>query len=451
MAAQRVPTSLVPPQAPEAEMAVLGAVMLDNQALLSVREVMGSDDFYAPANKVIFSTMLELDGAGTPIDLVTVQEALRSSGKLEGVGGVLYLTELLERVATAANADYYAKIVAEKARLRDLIRVTTSLTARCYEGPDDVEQFIDEAEQSIYDVGSTARPGRFRPLSELVIETWDELDAIHRGDRSRVGLLTGFKILDSMLGGLQPGNLIIVAGRPSMGKTALALDVLRYAALREKVPCALFSLEMSHFDIVQRMLSAEARVDSQSLRTGRLGSRGWDSLTRVVGSLSEAPVWVDDSAALSIMEIRAKARRLKAEHNIGVLMVDYLQLVSGGGRSESRQIEISDISRGLKALAKELAIPVVAMSQLSRKPEERHGSKRPQLSDLRESGAIEQDADVVLLLFRPGMYDKEKNEEGATELIIAKQRNGPTGIVHLFFEKTYTRFYPATSETMEPS
>jgi len=441
--------SPVPPHAPEAEMAVLGAIMLDNQVLASVAEFIVADDFYAPANQKIYAKMIDLDTEGTAIDLVTMQEALRTSGELDQVGGVIYLSDLLDRVATAANADYYANIIVQKSRLRELIRTTTRLTGQCYQGPEDVETFIDEAERSIFEIGNKSRPGRFRPLSELVIETWDELDAIHRGDRSRTGIRTGFPLLDDKLGGLQPGNLVIIAGRPSMGKTALALDIMRNVSLREKVPCAFFSLEMSQFDIVQRILSAEGKVDSHKLRTGRLGARGWDALGRVVGSVSEAPLWVDDSAGISIMEIRAKARRLKSESDIGMVVIDYLQLVSGGPRSESRQIEISDISRGLKSLAKELSIPVVALSQLNRKPEDRHGSKRPQLSDLRESGAIEQDADVVLLLFRPGMYDKEKSEEGPTELIIGKQRNGPTGIVKLFFEKTHTRFYPIASETAE--
>jgi len=285
VAGKAAKSTRVPPQAPEAEMAVLGAIMLDNDALLSVREVLEPDSLYSPANKTIYAAMLDLDASGTPIDLVTVQEALRASGRLEAVGGVVYLMEVLERVATAANADYYARIVADKARLRELIRVVDQIAAECYKEPDEVEQLLDEAEQAVYQVVKSARPGRFRPLKELVYEAWEELDAMHRGDRRRRGLLTGFKTLDDLLGGFLPGNLVIIAGRPSMGKTAFALDIMRHIALKEKVPCAFFSLEMSQFDIAQRMHSAEARVDSHKLRTGRLGDRGWDSLTRVAGFL----------------------------------------------------------------------------------------------------------------------------------------------------------------------
>lgn len=449
MKTERTLAGLVPPQAPEAELAVLGSIMLDRNALLTVQEILDEDCFYSPANRVIYRAMTEIQAQGAPIDLVTVQEALRASGALDGVGGVLYLTELLEHVASASNVDYYARIVAEKARLRELISVTTRITSACYQGPDNIERFLDEAEQAVYNVGQSRRVGRFRPLKELVAEALVELDAIHGGDRKRVGIPTGFPDLDDRLSGLHPGNLIIVAGRPAMGKTALALDIVRHVTVKERVACAFFSLEMSHFEIAQRLLSAEANVDSHRLRTGHMNENDWRAVTGVMGTLSEAPLWVDDSAGLSVAELRAKARRLKSEHNIGLVVVDYLQLVSAGRSSESRQIEISEISRGLKALSKELAIPVVALSQLNRKPEDRREGKRPQLSDLRESGAIEQDADVVLLIYRPGAYDRDE-DQGKTELIIAKQRNGPTGSVDLVFKPATTRFFSATSRTVVP-
>ncbi|MBN1423145.1 replicative DNA helicase [Candidatus Fermentibacteria bacterium] len=449
MRTERGSAGFVPPQAPEAELAVLGAVMLDRNALLTVQETLDGDAFYSPANRTIYSAMLGLQAKGVPIDLVTLQESLRAAGSLDAVGGLLYLTELLEHVATAANVDYYARIVAEKAKLRELIVVATRITSECYQGPDNVERFLDEAEQAVYKVGQSRRTGRFRPLKELVTEALVELDAIHGGDRKRSGLATGFTDLDERLSGLHPGNVIIIAGRPAMGKTALALDVMRHVAVREKVPCAFFSLEMSHFEIAQRLLSAEANVDSHRLRTGRMGESDWRAVTGVMGVLSDAQLWVDDSAGLSVAELRAKARRLKSEHEIGLVVVDYLQLMSAGRGSESRQIEISEISRGLKALAKELEIPVIALSQLNRKPEDRREGKRPQLSDLRESGAIEQDADVVLLIYRPGAYDRDE-DQSKTELIIAKQRNGPTGTVDLVFKSDTTRFYSASSRVVAP-
>ncbi|MCU0611156.1 MAG: replicative DNA helicase [Candidatus Eisenbacteria bacterium] len=449
MKPDRATVGLIPPQAPEAELAVLGAVMLDRNALLTVQEILESDAFYSPANRTIYRTMLELQAKGVPIDLVTVQEGLRAGGTLDATGGTMYLSELLEHVATAANVDYYAHIVAEKARLREMISVATKITSGCYQGPDNVERFLDEAEQAVYNVGQSKRTGHFRPLKELVAEALVELDAIHGGDRKRTGLPTGFPDLDDPLSGLHPGNLIIIAGRPAMGKTALALDMIRHATVREKVPCAFFSLEMSHFEIAQRLLSAESGIDSHRLRTGRMSESDWRAVTGVMGVLSEAALWVDDSAGLSVAEIRAKSRRLKSEHEIGLVVVDYLQLVSSGKNAESRQIEISEISRGLKALAKELSLPVIALSQLNRKPEDRREGKRPQLSDLRESGAIEQDADVVLLIYRPGAYDREEDQT-KTELIIAKQRNGPTGTVDLVFKSATTRFYSASSRAVTP-
>ncbi len=428
-------------------MAVLGAILLDRGALLTVQEFLDVDAFYAPAHRLIYQAMIETQDKGMPVDLVTVEEALRAAGTLDRVGGASYLGELLEHVATAANVEYYAKIVAEKAKLRDLISVATRIASECYRGPENVERFLDEAEQAIYNVGQRRKIGGVLTLKELVEQALIELDAIHGGDKRRTGLPTGFPDLDERLGGLHPGNLVIIAGRPAMGKTALALDILRHVAVRERVPCAFFSLEMSHFEIAQRLLSAESGVDSHRLRSGRMGEQEWRRVTDVMGDLSGAKMWVDDSAGLSIAELRAKARRLKSEHDIGLVVVDYLQLVSSGKTAESRQIEISEISRGLKALSKDLSIPVIALSQLNRKPEDRREGKRPQLSDLRESGAIEQDADVVLLIYRPGAYDQSE-DQGRTELIIAKQRNGPTGSIELVFKPSTTRFYSATSRTV---
>jgi replicative DNA helicase len=429
----------LPPQNLEAETSVLGAVLLENEALNRVLEILKEDDFYRNAHRRIFSAILHLYEHSEPVDLITLSEVLKTRGELDDVGGVEYLNSLVNGVPTAANISYYAKIIKEKALLRKLINRTTEIVSQSYSISGDVDEFIDQAERTIFEISEDRVRPSFYPIKDLIKSSFKTIERLYEKRQLITGVPTGFQRLDELTSGLQPSDLIIIAGRPSMGKTALALNIAQNASVQAAIPAAIFSLEMSKEQLALRMLCSEAKVDAHRLRGGFLSESDWPKLTRAAGSLSEAPLFIDDTPGLSALEMRAKTRRLKIEHNLGLVIVDYLQLMRGRARADSREQEISDISRSLKALAKELSIPVIALSQLNRRVEER-GDKRPQLSDLRESGAIEQDADVILFLYREEVYNKSEENRGKAELIIGKQRNGPTDKVDLAFLDKYTRF-----------
>ncbi|RMD90733.1 MAG: replicative DNA helicase [Calditrichaeota bacterium] len=432
-------TERMPPQAVEAEMAVLGAMLLESEAVSKAIEILDETAFYKTAHQIIFKAAINLFEEQKKIDMLTIADELEKMGKLDEVGGAYYLTELVNRVPSAAGVEYYAKIVLEKSLLRKLINISTEIATEAYEASEDAVDLIDAAEQKIFSLSQRKLRKGFLPISSILEETFETIEGYHKRKGTVTGVPTGFTQLDEMTSGFQNSDLIIVAGRPSMGKTAFCLNIARNAAVVYKVPVAIFSLEMANFQLAMRMLCSEAHVDAHLLRTGRLRETEWQKLSLSVGNLADAPIYIDDTPAPNVLEIRAKARRLKVERNIGMLIVDYLQLIKGPKSAESRQIEISMISQSLKALAKELNIPVVALSQLSRAVESRGGDRRPILSDLRESGAIEQDADVVLFIYRPEVYGPTE-VEGITEIIIAKQRNGPTGKVELKFHKNYVLF-----------
>ncbi len=431
----------VPPQAVEAEKAVLGAMMLGEEAIARTVELLDETCFYRDAHRRIFEAIISLFERTEPADLVTVREALKGAGHLEAVGGELYLAELLDEVATTANVEYYARIVLESAIKRRMIGTLTGIIGEAYEAGEDASELLDRAEQEIFSLSERRLRRGARPLEEILHRTFELIDQAHARKGGLSGVPTGYKLLDEKLAGLQSSDLIILAGRPSMGKTAFALNVARNVGVDGGLPVAFFSLEMSGHQLAQRMLCSEARLDFHAVRTGRLPKTDYQKLSMCVGRLAEAPIMIDDSPSLSVLEFRAKARRLRAEHSIGLIMVDYIQLMSGPRSAESRQLEITMISRALKSLAKELDIPVLALSQLSRAVETRGGDRRPQLSDLRESGALEQDADVVLFMYREEYYYRDKPEaQGKAELIIGKQRNGPTGTIPLAFHAEYARF-----------
>lgn len=429
----------IPPQNIEAEQSVLGGILIENEAINRVMEILAPEDFYREAHRKIYHALIELSERDEPADLITTTNELRKKGELEMVGGASYLAYLIDSVPSAANIEYYARIVKEKAILRKLIETSTEIITQSYEDRTDVEAFLDEAERAIFEISEKRVRPSFFPIKEIVKESFKTIEQLYKKKELVTGVPSGFKELDRLTAGFQPSDLIIVAGRPSMGKTAFCLNIAQYAAIEGRVPVAIFSLEMSKEQLVLRMLCSEAQVEGTRLRTGYLGESDWPKLTMAAGTLSDAPIFIDDTAALSVLELRAKARRLKSEHGLGMIIIDYLQLMKGRGKAESRQQEISEISRSLKALAKELNVPVIAVSQLSRKTEERTGN-RPQLSDLRESGAIEQDADVILFLFREEVYHRTEENRGKAEVIIGKQRNGPIGKVDLAFLDKYTSF-----------
>ena len=434
----------VPPQAVDVEMAVLGAMMLDKGAIAKAIEILDETSFYKPAHQRIFAAMIGLFEKSEPVDLITLVEELRRRAELDKVGGEYYLTELTTKVTTAANVEYHAHIVLEKALMRQLISSSSEVVGRAFSETEDALDLLDEAEQKIFQISEQRMKKSFVSMSTAVHQTMEMLESIHGKHSGVTGVPSAFTELDNITGGFQRSDLIIVAGRPSQGKTALVLSIARNAAILHDVPVGFFSLEMSSQQLVLRLICAEARVDAHMVRTGRLPEDEWRKLSTSVGKLHKAKIFIDDTPALTVLEIRAKARRLRAEHNIGLIVVDYLQLMQGPKNVQSREQEISTISRSLKALAKELNIPVLALSQLNRAVELR-GDKRPVLADLRESGAIEQDADVVLFVHRPEMFGiatDENNEptEGMAEIIVGKQRNGPTGSVRLAFVKTYARF-----------
>ena len=433
------------PRAPEAEQAVIAAMLMDTDAILRAGEHVDDTMFYDERHRRIFRAMIALSQRSEVVDPVTLANELLRRGELDASGGKEYIGELIDAVPTAANVEYHAKIVKEKALLRRLIETSTTIISEAFQGRATAEELLDDAEQRIFQVSQQRGLQGFTRVKELMWPTMERIEALQRGGKTITGVASGFTDLDELTSGFQPADLVIVAARPSMGKTALVLNIAQYAAIEKNVPVALFSLEMSKESLVQRMLTAEGRVDAQKMRKGLLRDEDYSRLARAAGILSGAPIWIDDSGAITLLEIRSKARRLKADQDIGMVVIDYLQLIQGPSSSESRQQEISQISRSLKALAKELAVPVVALSQLSRAPEQRAGDHRPQLSDLRESGAIEQDADLVMFIYRQEVYDgatdKDGNSlEGRAEVIIGKQRNGPIGLVNLFFHKAYTRF-----------
>ena len=429
----------IPPQNLEAEQSVLGGILIENQAINKVMEILTPDDFYRDGHRKIYAALIDLSERDEPADLITITNELRKKDQLDAIGGASYLASLIDSVPTAANIEYYARIVREKAVLRKLIETSTEIITQSYQDRGDVENFLDEAEKAIFEISERRVRPAFYSIREVVKDSLDTISRLYEKKELITGIPSGFKELDKMTAGFQPSDLVIVAGRPSMGKTAFCLNVAQYAAIERKTTIAIFSLEMSKEQLVLRMLCSQSQVEGTRLRTGFLHESDWTKLTLAAGTLYEAPIFIDDTAALSVLELRAKARRLKADHHLGMLVIDYLQLMKGRARVESRQQEISEISRSLKALAKELNIPIIAVSQLSRKTEERTGN-RPQLSDLRESGAIEQDADVILFLFREEIYNRQEENQGKAELIIGKQRNGPIGKVDLAFIDRFTTF-----------
>jgi replicative DNA helicase len=431
----------VPPHNIEAEQSILSAILIENNTLPEVLEILSDQDFYREAHRKIFKAMVELFERNEPADLVTLTNLLKERGQLGSLGGASYLAELVDTVPMAVNAAHYAKIVQEKASLRRLIEQAASITTRCFEDKGDVEEILDFAERSIFDISENKIKPSFYVLGDILTDTYKAVEEAYENKVLVTGVPTGFRGLDEKTSGLQPGDLIVIAGRPSMGKTALALNIARNASLETGEPAAIFSLEMSKEQLSLRMLSAEARIDSSRMRGGFLSERDLARINRAAGALYDIPIYIDDSPAISALEIRAKTRRMKMDKGVGLVVVDYLQLMRGRASAERRDLEISEISRSLKALAKELNLPVVALSQLNRKVEDRT-NKRPVLSDLRESGAIEQDADVILFIYRDEVYHKEEDNpnKGIAELILAKQRNGPIGAVKLAFLETYTRF-----------
>ncbi len=435
----------LPPQNLEAERSILGGVLIDNGAINRVLEMLRPADFHRKAHRLIFERMIEINRKGEPVDLITLNDALKAAGTLDDVGGPAYIASLADEVPTAANITYYAKIVREKAVLRDLISVATDIITKAYEESGDIDDFLDKAESKIFEISETKVRPSFSNIKDIVKDSFKTIEELYDRKEMVTGVPTGFTDLDHMTSGFQPSDLIIVAGRPSMGKTAFCLNIALNSVREEREsrkPVAIFSLEMSKEQLVTRMLCSEARVDANKLRRGYLAESDWPKLTRAAGVISEAPIYIDDTPAISVLEMRAKARRLQAEHKgLGMIIVDYLQLMRGREGAERREQEISEISRSLKALAKELNVPVVALSQLSRAVEQRGGDKRPILSDLRESGSIEQDADVVLFVFREEVYKRDDEDvKGEAEIIIGKQRNGPTGTVKLAWLGEYTRF-----------
>ncbi len=452
MAQVRIGTDRVPPQSLEAEIAVLGAMMLDKNAIAQVIEMIDSTCFYRPENAMIFQAMIDLYDRNEAVDLITLTEELRRRGELDKVGGASYLETILSSVATSANIEYHAKIVKDKALLRKLITAATEIIDDAYNAQGDMSEIIDKAERRIFSVSGSRMRQSFYAMQDIVKDSLELIEQLYQQKRYVTGLESGFKDLDSLTAGFQPGDFVVVAGRPGMGKTSFALNVALHVATKLKVPVAIFSLEMTKEQLMLRMLCSEARVKAHNVRTGYVGKSDWGKLTIAAGNLHDAPIYVDDSSDLTVLEMRAKARRLKAEVDLGLVIVDYLQLIRAPEKGENRQQEIAHISRSLKALAKELGIPVMALSQLSRAVEQRERKeKRPILSDLRESGAIEQDADLVLFIYRPIVYKQKHEGEIAgdeitledkrlAEVIIGKQRNGPTGIVELLFFEEYTRF-----------
>ena len=442
----------IPPQNIEAEISALGSLMLDKDAIFQVADSLDPADFYKPVHREIFEAMADLFSRRDPIDILSVTTRLSEKGKLEDIGGSAYLTSLVNAVPTASHVAHYASIVRRKRLLRDLIGASQEIAQLGYQEEDDIEELIDEAEQKIFGIAKNSHRQDFFAVRDMVDETWQRIDRIHSDRDALRGVTTGFKELDDILGGLQKSDLVILAARPSLGKTALALDIARQSALA-KNSVAIFSLEMSREQLMDRLVGAEAQVDGWRLRTGHLRGDGEDNdfirIQRALATLAETPLFIDDSPSPSVTELRAKARRLQSEHNLNLIVVDYLQLIRGHANTESRVQEVSEISRGLKAMAKELNVPVLALSQLSRGIEMRPLS-RPKLSDLRESGSIEQDADVVMFIYREDKVKENSDRPNVAEIIIEKHRNGPTGKIELFFHEETISFRPIAQHYEEP-
>ena len=442
--AQRAPVQAVrpnriPPHNLDAEQSVLGAMLESKEAIANVLEILQPDDFYKPAHTEIYETILHLYARGEAPDAITVAEELARRGTLESIGGRPYIHALLEAYPTASSAGHYARIVDEHAVLRRLVDAGNKVQEIGFSMPEDVTDAVDQAESIVYDVGNRRLREEIQPIRKLLTENMEAIEALYERGENITGVASGFADLDEMTAGFQPSNLIIVAARPSMGKSALMSDFALNASTRHGTPVVIFSLEMSRHELVQRFMSSEARVDSQRIRKGTLQENDWTRLSAALGRLAEAPIFIDDSANVSMMEIRAKCRRLKAKYGLGLVLVDYLQLMQSPRKSENRQQEVSEISRSMKILASELKVPVVCASQLNRAVETRH-DRRPLLADLRESGALEQDSDLVMLLYRDEVYNPDTEQRGEAELIVAKHRNGPTGKVRLAFMNQYTKF-----------
>jgi len=430
----------VPPQNLEAEQAVLGAIMLEAEALVAAMERLKSEDFYSVSHQRIFDAMVALNDDNEPIDLITLTARLQDLGQMEEVGGIIYLTKLANAVPTAANVEYYANIVEEKAILRRLIRTATQIVSNGYATEEDVGTLLNDAEARIMEISSRRTSTGFISIRDVLMEVFERVEFLYNNRGGVTGIPSGFVDLDKMTSGFQPNDLIIVAARPSVGKTAFALNIAQNVAVRASETVAIFSLEMSAAQLVQRIICAESNVDAQRMRTGHLEGDDWEKLSMAIGSLSEAQIYIDDTPGITVSDIRAKCRRLKKEKGLGMILIDYLQLIQGRGKAgENRQQEVSEISRTLKQIARELEVPVIALSQLSRGVEQRQ-DKRPMMSDLRESGSIEQDADIVAFLYRDDYYDKESEKKNIIEIIIAKQRNGPVGTVELVFLKNFNKF-----------
>ncbi len=430
----------IPPQSLEAEQSVLGSMLIDKEVVPVVMEILKSEDFYRPDHKEIYDVIIELFDRAQPIDLITVSERLKLHGKLDLVGGLEYLTNIATEVPTTANVKHYAKIVEEKALLRKLIKASSDIVDLGYNASEEVSFILDKAEQNIFDILQKRSSQGFVPIKDVLVDTFNKLEELYNNSGNITGIPTGFADLDFKTSGLHNSDLILIAARPAMGKTAFALNLAQNAAVHSNVPVAVFSLEMSRDQLVNRMLCSEAMVDSNRMKTGKLEDNDWQKVAKALGPLSEAPIFIDDTPGISITEIRAKCRRLKLEHNLGLVIIDYLQLMQGSrSKSENRQQEISEISRSLKILAKEINVPVITLSQLSRAPEART-DHRPILSDLRESGAIEQDADIVMFLYRDDYYNPETEKKNIAEVILAKHRNGSTGTVELVWLGQYTKF-----------
>ena len=437
----------LPPQSIEAEESILSAILIDNNTLIDIIEILSADDFYKTAHQIIFSAIETLYAKSEPVDLVTLANILREMDSLDKIGGAAYLAHLVDTVPMAVNARHYARIIHDKATLRRLIERSNTVMRRCFEDSGNVDAIIEFAQSAVFEITEGKSSQAFAPISKIIEANIDALEE-RQGNRSLVtGVTTGFSKLDTLTSGFQNSDLIILAARPAMGKTAFALNMARNAAVEGGVPVAVFSLEMSKEQLSMRMLCAEARVDSSRIRSGFLNQDDWNRITDAAGRLTEAPIFIDDSPDISTTSIRTKSMRMKMDKGLGLIIVDYLQLMRGSVNTERRDLEISDISRSLKILAKELNVPVVALSQLNRKLEER-SDKRPQLSDLRESGALEQDADLVAFIYRDEVYNRDENnpQRGTAEIILAKQRNGPTGVAHLAFLKSYTRFENLAAE-----
>ena len=441
----------VPPQNIAAESSLIGALLLDKEAIIKIADIVAADDFYVDKNRVIFEAILTLYEKREPIDLVTLSNRLEQVGELDKIGGAAYLTDLVNSVPSAAHVAEYARIVAQKATMRRLISAANSIGSLAYDEEKPLDNLLDSAEQTLFEVSQKHLKQNFTPIKEVLTESFDRLDSLHKDKKKVRGVPTGFRNLDNLLAGLQKSDLIILAARPSMGKTSLALNIAQNVAVKEGIPVGIFSLEMSKEQLIDRLLAGEAGIDSWKLRTGNLEDRDFDKLNRAMGVLSEAPIYIDDSAVTNVMEMRTKARRLQSEHDLGLVVIDYLQLMSGrAGGSDNRVQEISEISRGLKGLARELNVPVIALSQLSRNVENR-SPQIPQLADLRESGSIEQDADVVMFIYREDYYNKETDRVGIADVLIKKHRNGPVGEVEMSFNAEQMLFKSMERSHRPPS